>query len=77
MALFDKDQTRDIREYVFQMKDSERYKILQVVRMLQDDNEDEDTITSTMYHLCKNPKEIDKVFTAMTNSSFVSGEFEE
>jgi hypothetical protein len=77
MALFDKDQTRDIREYVFQMKDSERYKILQVVRMLQDDNEDEDTITSTMYHLCKNPKEIDKVFTAMTNSSLVSGAFEE
>lgn len=77
MALFSKEQVRDIREYLFQMESDDRYKILQVVRMLQDDGEDEETVTATMYHLCKNKKDIDRVFSAMTNSALISGDFEE
>jgi hypothetical protein len=77
MALFTEEQTRDIREYVFQLDDMKRYKILSCIRMLQDDGADEDTLTSTMYYLAKNTKEIDRVHTALVNTSLVSGNADE
>lgn len=77
MALFTDEEKRDIREYVFQLEDEKRSKILQCVRMLEDDGADDDTLASVMYHMSANNKEIDRIYNALINTSLVpDGAFE-
>ena len=69
MSLFDENQKRDIREYVFQLDEAKRNKILQIVSILEDEGEDDDMVTSFMYELSKNTDKIDKVFETFSNNS--------
>lgn len=75
MALFTDAEARDIREYVFGLKDDAmRTKILQCVSILEDEGQDNDTIISIMYYLAKNEKEVDSVFSQLMNASAIYGE---
>ena len=74
MALFTDEQKRDIREYVFNLEEDERFKILQCVAILQADGEDEDTLVSTMYQMASNSKELNRIHKSLVNSSLVTGE---
>lgn len=71
MALFTAEEARDIREYVYQLDADTRYRILQVVRMLEDDGADEETSISAMYHLCKNPDKIDDILSSLSSISAI------
>lgn len=71
MALFTEEEARDIREYVFALDSEKRFKILQSVRIIEDDGADEDTLVSTMYHMAANPKEIDRIHSALVNADLI------
>lgn len=77
MSLFTKEQSRDLREYMFSLNGEKRYKLIQVVRMLEDDGADQDTIDSAIYHLGKNEDDLDTIFRQMANTSLITEYSEE
>lgn len=73
MPLFTDEEKRDIREYVFQLEESVRFKILQSVSIMESEDTEEDTLISMMYYMAKNPKEVNQIHASIMDSGSVVG----
>jgi hypothetical protein len=77
MSLFTDEEKRDIREYVFQLDESVRFKILQSVSIMESEDAEEDTLVSLMYYMAKNPKQVNRIHQSIINSGAVVGSADE